>query len=209
VIDAENAGAFLARGFAYYRIGQSPMAMLDFQRAVQLGGPLLPVALAARGLLLCKSGDGRKGMAEFGRAIKLDKTNGLVYLLRANAFSNDGKFLSAVQDFKMAIQLNAQDAEPHRQLAHMQATCPKTEVRNGKKAVTSAKLACDLTAGTDWRCLDTLAAAQAETGDYGEAVKTSDRAAELAEGKNRNLCLKHKKLFESRQPLRLEDAAAR
>ena len=44
--------------------------------------------------------------------------------------------------------------------------------RDGKKAAQLAKKACDLTQNKDPGCLDTYAAALAESGDFAEAVKT-------------------------------------
>jgi hypothetical protein len=60
------------------------------------------------------------------------------------------------------------------------ATCPSAENRNGSHAVTLAKQACEVSAGKDAACLDSLAAAYAESDDFEEAKRQEEEAVRLA-----------------------------
>jgi tetratricopeptide (TPR) repeat protein len=67
-------------------------------------------------------------------------------------------------------------------LAWILATAPEPEFRNGEQAVHLAERACELTGQKQARLLATLAAAYAEAGRFPEAVRTAERARELAAG---------------------------
>ncbi len=72
----------------------------------------------------------------------------------------------------------------HRLLAQVLATCPDAAVRDGKRAVAEATVACRLTQWKDPECLDALAAASAESGDFDAAVKWETRAIDLEKSRN-------------------------
>ncbi|MFQ5514905.1 MAG: hypothetical protein ACE5FG_10740 [Myxococcota bacterium] len=65
-------------------------------------------------------------------------------------------------------------------VAWLRAACPDARVRDGARAVALAEQACRLTGFANPELLDTLAAAQAEAGDFKAALRTSRRALRLA-----------------------------
>ena len=77
------------------------------------------------------------------------------------------------------IRIDPENAVPHRMLARMLATCYEDRYRNGKAALDEATRACELTHLEDPDCLDTLATAYAELGDFAAAMKWQTQAIAL------------------------------
>ena len=72
--------------------------------------------------------------------------------------------------------------EAHSRSAWLRATCPDAQYRDGKLAVESAQRACELTNWHNPGELEVLAAACAEAGDFGSAVKWQENALTLTVG---------------------------
>jgi len=66
------------------------------------------------------------------------------------------------------------------QAAWALATCPTASVRRGAEAVALAERAARLSGGHEPSVLDALAAAYAEAGRFPDAVRTAERALDLA-----------------------------
>ena len=80
---------------------------------------------------------------------------------------------------------------------------PRRILRDGKKAVELAIEACELTRWKEAYCLETLAAAYAETGDFASAVKWQTKAIELeADAKEKDEYQARLKLYQEKKPFR-------
>lgn len=85
------------------------------------------------------------------------------------------------------------------------ATSPIDGVRDGERAVTIAKKACELNNYQEASPIDTLAAAYAEAGDFDQAVKWSEKALEMAQDEPIRAAryAKHLESIKSHKPWRM------
>jgi len=95
-------------------------------------------------------------------------------------------YRKAVDAYGAAIQFNQKDPVNYSGRAWLMATCPSAEVRNGTQAVRDAKQACILTEGQYWEDLDTLAAADAEAGNFAQAIADQQAALKLIDSSDTN-----------------------
>lgn len=91
-------------------------------------------------------------------------------------------------------------------LAWLLATCPEDEIRDGQAALKVAQSACRATDFKHPALLDTLAAAQAETNQFEQAIETLQAAIELSkaigEPRLKAILQEHLKLYKNGEPLR-------
>lgn len=163
--------------------------------------------MAARADLKVSQGDIDKGLAEFKRAVVLDKQEPSVYVCRGLAHCRIGDFIAAEADFTNALKLDAQCHHANRLLALLYAAT--TETLAAQRALLHARQAVEQARSLDWASLEALAAAQAAAGQFDEAAATIQRAAGLALAEKRDLCLQRKVLYEQKQPLRMNWLSSR
>jgi len=86
---------------------------------------------------------------------------------------------AAVAELRELVKLQPDDVELQNTLAWLFATHRDDAVRNGAEAVAIAAALCERQRRAEW--LDTLAAAQAESGDFEAAIASADEAVTVAE----------------------------
>jgi hypothetical protein len=74
------------------------------------------------------------------------------------------------------IRLEPDNATASNALSWLLATCPEAASRDGKRAVELGTKACELTGWKVALCIETLAAAHAEAGDFAKAIEMQEKA---------------------------------
>jgi tetratricopeptide (TPR) repeat protein len=112
----------------------------------------------------------------FGQQIRSYPRNPGGYISRALVECDLGLYTQALVDYYLATRVDPSNVFAANNLAWVMATCPNEEIRNGREALNYALDVNRRTAYTSAAQLDTLAAAYAELGNFGEAMRWQARA---------------------------------
>jgi tetratricopeptide (TPR) repeat protein len=140
------------------------------------------VALLNRlGTFYLIAGRPRKAIEAATQILSRESDNYAALRFRADAYLNIGKHAEAAADFDRAIGLKKEDDDSLlNNFAWVLATSPDEKVRDGAKALKLATKAAEKSGYEVPHILSTLAAAYAETGDFENAAKWSQKAVDLS-----------------------------
>jgi tetratricopeptide (TPR) repeat protein len=176
---SDNLMAELNLGEAVYKLGRTPEAIAHFERALEID-PNQAWVYSSMGAALLEIGRPSESLAILQKAIELDPRSSDAHYNLGNTFLQMRRGSDAVAHYKRALELAPDDIETMNNLAWTLATSPDALVRDGPKAVQVAERADALTNNASPIVGATLAAAYAETARFPEAVRTAQRAIQLA-----------------------------
>ncbi len=111
-------------------------------------------------------------------AIQAQSQDPRTHLLLAQLYWVDGQYGMVDRTLNEGLRRHARSPGLVNSLAWLRATCPEQLYRNGAEAVRLASSVVEAIPENP-QLLDTLAAAQAESGDFAAAVKTQQKVVEL------------------------------
>ncbi len=123
----------------------------------------------------------RKAIDAATKVLTQDPDNFDALRFRADAYLNIGQHAEAIADFDKALAQKEDDESLLNNFAWVLATSPDDKLRDGAKALKMATKSAESSGYETPHILSTLAAAYAETGDFDNAVKWSEKAVELAQ----------------------------
>lgn len=200
-IDDKNFLAMNNRALAQIELDNYPAALADLQAALKLV-PEYPEALNNRGIVNQKMNRLDDAIADFTGALKIYPK--YIDALGNRAYTHQLKkdFPKAIADLESALKINPTSFEAINDLAWLLATASEDSVRNGERALQLATQAVELTAGAQWNTLDTLAAAQAERGDFASATQSISKSIQLAPEKEKARLQSHLAAINEKKPIR-------
>ncbi len=124
------------RAVAYARLGQTKLAIDDFNRAAQLF-PEYAAIYNNRGNLLLALGYPDEAIKDFNRALVLAPGYAAALSNRAGAYASSGNNDQAIRDYTAAVRLMPQAAAPlaGRGRVHLSARRPHAAIRDFSRAV--------------------------------------------------------------------------
>ena len=182
-LKADFAAARSNLGGALARLGRLDEALRELRQALELDARYAP-AHYNLGLLLSRREDAEGAIREWRSALELDPKYAEAHDSLGDALFAQGRTAEALAHWRDAIQLQPSDLAALGRAAWVLATSPDATIRNGGEALGFAVRAVEISGGKDARMLDTLAAAYAEKGQFGNAVATARRAQALAAQQN-------------------------
>lgn len=204
-LEPKSILAHFYRGCLHREMGNRKQAIADLDVVIKQEPNSVAIqAYLIRGHAHAEIGRRDRALADYGEVIRRVRTNAAGRAMRADAYKARGEYAAASADYAKAREMSPRDGDALNALAWFRATCPDGSFRNGREAVEAATKACELTKWQDGHTIDTLGAAYAEVGDFGNAVKYQIQALNvlgLSSDSRKEMEL-HLRLFKARKPWR-------
>jgi len=207
-LDPTEWRAFRGRGDAYTDLGKPGEALADYEKArgelekLHKLSPKDTASLLQLAVLYAAEKKPAKSIETYTALLAVDPSEWHALRGRGDMYLNVGKQAEAIADYEKALKLEPKDHSILNNLAWVLATSPDAKLRNGRRAVELATLACKVTEYKLAFILSTLAAAYAETGDFATAMKWSAKAVEVGDKEHDDSLKKELESYKAKKPWR-------
>jgi tetratricopeptide (TPR) repeat protein len=203
-LDPAQPWVFSTRGLVWSAKREFDKAIADFNDAIRLGLRDAGVYRGRAAAWYIKK-EYVQAIVDYSMAISLDPEDPRTYNDRGAAWLERRGHADAAADFNEAIRLDPKNADAYTYRAWIWAICPDPKCRDGRRAVESAKKACELTHWKSSGYINVLAAACAEAGDFESAVSWQSKANALGLNPNNKAAGEARlRLYQQRKPCRDE-----
>jgi serine/threonine-protein kinase len=202
-LDPTCAQAYGSLGGILLAQGDSAGAVVACKKAVELD-PKSALAYTNLGIALGQGKDYPGAVAACTKAIELDAARFQAHYGLGLAHQCQGHYADAELAYLAAIKAQPAFVPANNALALLLSTCSDDKVRDGKRAVEYATMACKLTGWKEPRYQATLAAAYAEAGQFEEAVRYQTRVLDdpALQGDGRTAAEQRLELYRQKKPWR-------
>ena len=201
-LNPEFAKAYSNRAALLMVAGNIQTALSDYRRAIEFD-PTLAVAHrgCGRAYHLLRQLD--LALEHYNEAVRLAPEDAYAVASRADLLTDLGRYAEAVAEYERTIQLDPRSAHAYSSSAWLLATCRDASVRNPELALEQAKIAIELGGEKNAVSFDTLAAAQANAGDFSAAMQTVRQAVQLAPPEEREIYEARLVMYQHAKPYRI------
>ena len=208
-LDPKYANAYHNRGAFHADIGEFDKAIADLSEAIRFD-PRSATTFYGRAQVYEDIEKFDKAMADYDRVIRIIPKDADDYAVRGVGYFKKDNYKEAASAFQKALQLSRGNDFALRRLAWFRASCPEASMRNGKEAIRMSMRACELSKWKEPCCIEALAAAYAETGDFDKAVKFQTQAINMKSeyGPVDKKTREHLALYRDHKPARSEPLVA-
>lgn len=166
-------------GIALLKKGRRDEALAHLRASLALNPNQAPI-YSSLGVALLEAGQPEESVAHLRKALEIDPKDGDAHYNLGNTLMQIGQARDALSEYEQAVRINPKDTQALNNLAWILATWPDALIRDGTRAVELAERAEALTHPRSPVISATLAAAYAEAGRFGDAVKTGQQALQLS-----------------------------
>ncbi len=202
-LNSKYAKAFVNRATLFMQAGDMQSALEDYEIAAKID-PDFSSAQLGIGRIRHRFGQWDEAIAFFEAAVQGDPTNAEILCSRGDLLADMGQYGKALADYARAIEANPEFAHAYRNGSWLLATCPDAQFRDSENALLGARQALEFDYGQRHVALDTLAAAQANMGQYDEAIDTLQNALAIAPAQSKPAYTQRLRLYQQQQPFRTE-----
>ena len=178
-IAPNDPDALVALGNALLQKERIDDAIVYYQKALSLR-PDYFLAHHSLGHAFLEKGEIDAAISHCRAALLIQPENADAHTNLAIALDEKGQTAEAVQNYEKALAISPQSVSALTNLAWLLATCSNASFRNGTKAIELAGEADQLSGGTNTLVLRALAAAYAESGQFGKAIEIARTAMQVA-----------------------------
>jgi tetratricopeptide (TPR) repeat protein len=193
-------------GAALSRTGQFDEAIAMYDEALEVN-PTSPMTHFGVGKALARRDQAARAVVHFRAALELDPTLGRAHHEWGLVLARSRQTAEAIAHYREAIEIEPDYPPAYDSLARILAAHSDPRVRETAEAVRLAETACRQTGFEDEGYLHTLAVAYAGDGRYDDAIRTAEKAIELATRRGRaGLAAEieqHLAMFRAGRPLRI------
>ena len=194
-------------GVVLWQTGDKDGANATFTEAAK-SNPNNPALLEALGKAHLQIKRPTDAIPYFEKAARLAPETPRYARAHALAHQKAGDLAEAASLYRKIIESHPQELGATNNLAWLLATAPDDSLRDGATALSLATAVVKASGDQDPATLDTLAAAQAETGAYKNAIATITQAIQLARASGRRELVKmleeRKRCYASGEPFRAD-----
>lgn len=178
-LDSNDARVQNGLGLSLYIQGDVQESFEHLRQAIRIN-PQFVESRFNLGKFLLEQGHADEALPELERTLQLKPRFATAEMALATALQSLGNRAEALAHWRKALTLEPRNITALSGAAWLLATAADANLRNGAEAVTLAESANEIASGKNAEVLDTLAAANAEAGDFVKARAFANRALDLA-----------------------------